>query len=114
MLNTKVDLKQIRPVRKKKMSSQTNILDLPTEILEMIFRRISSTKDVENCQKACEIYTDPRISKILSQIQFDNEGIFIYFNFESISTSIEGFIICIFYYCSRNINFVYKYFYQRP
>ena len=56
------------------MSSQTNILDLPTEILEMIFRRISSTKDVENCQKACEIYTDPRISKILSQIQFDNEG----------------------------------------
>ena len=60
------------------MSSQTNILDLPTEILEMIFRRISSTKDVENCQKACEIYTDPRISKILSQIQFDNEGIFIF------------------------------------
>ena len=59
------------------MSSQTSILDLPPEILEMIFKRISTTQDVKNCQKACEVYTDPRILKILCQIQFDNEGIFI-------------------------------------
>ena len=31
------------------MSSQKSILDLPTEIFEMIFQRISATKDVENC-----------------------------------------------------------------
>ena len=59
------------------MSSQTSILDLPPEILEMIFKRISTIQDVKNCQKACEVYTDPRISNILNQIQFDNEGIFI-------------------------------------
>ena len=59
------------------MSSQTSILDLPPEILEMIFQKISATKDVKNCQIACDAYTDPRISNILSQIQFDNEGIFI-------------------------------------
>ena len=59
------------------MSSQKSILDLPREVLEMIFQRISVTKDIKNCQKACEVYTDPRISKILCQIQFDNEGIFI-------------------------------------
>ena len=57
------------------MSSQKSILDLPREILEMIFQRISATKDVKNCQKACEVYNDPRISNILDQIQFDNEGI---------------------------------------
>ena len=59
------------------MSSQTSILDVPPEILEMIFQRISATKDVRNCQIACEGYTDPRISNILSLIQFHNEGIFI-------------------------------------
>ena len=58
------------------MSFKTSILDLPPEVLEMIFQNISVIKDVKNCQKACEVYSDPRISKILSQIQFDNEGIF--------------------------------------
>ena len=59
------------------MSSQTSILDLPPEILEMIFKKIGATNDVRNCQIACEGYTDPRILKILSQIQFVNEGTFI-------------------------------------
>jgi len=45
--------------------SQKNILDLPPEILRMIFQRISATKDVKNCQKACEVYTDPLISNII-------------------------------------------------
>ena len=57
------------------MSSQKSILDLPREVLEMIFQRISAIEDVKNCQKACEVYTDSRISNILSQIHFDNEGI---------------------------------------
>ena len=59
------------------MSSQTSILDLPPEILEMIFQKLNTTEDLRNCLIACEVYTDPRISKILSQIQFDNEGILI-------------------------------------
>ena len=59
------------------MSSQTSILDIPREILEMIFQYISATKDVRNCHIACGVYTDPRISNIRSQIQFDNEGTFI-------------------------------------
>ena len=59
------------------MSSQKSILDCPPEILEMIFGRISATKDVRNCQIACEVFTDPRIFNILSQLQFDNKGIFI-------------------------------------
>ena len=63
------------------MSSQTCILDLPPEILKMIFQRIEfeTTEDLRNFLTACEVYTDPRISNILSQIQIDNEGIFIYF-----------------------------------
>ena len=60
------------------MSFKTSILDLPPEVLEMIFQNTSAIKDVKNCQKACEVYSDPRISKILSQIQFDNEGILIF------------------------------------
>ena len=56
------------------MNSQTSILNLPPEILEMIFKKLNTTEDLRNCSKACEVYTDPRISKILSQIQFDNEG----------------------------------------
>ena len=59
------------------MNSQTSILDLPPEIMKMIFQKIDTFEDINNCQKACEIYTDPRILKILCQIQFDNEGIFI-------------------------------------
>ena len=59
------------------MSSQTSILNLPPEILEMIFQKLNTTEDLRNCLIACEVYTDPRISKILSQIQFDNEGILI-------------------------------------
>ena len=59
------------------MSSQTSILILPPEILEMIFQKVCTTNDVSNCQIACEVYTDPRISKIHSQIQFDNKGISI-------------------------------------
>ena len=62
---------------KIKMSSQTSILDLPREILEMTFQNISATKDVRNCHVACGVYNDPRISNIRSQIQFDNEGTFI-------------------------------------
>ena len=59
------------------MNSQTSILDLPPEILRMIFQRIEfeTTEDLRNFLTACEVYTDPRISNILSQIQFDNEGI---------------------------------------
>ena len=53
-----------------------HILDLPPEILRMIFQRISATKDFKNCQKACEVYTDPLISNITSLIQFENEGIY--------------------------------------
>ena len=56
--------------------SQKNILDLPPEILRMIFQRISATKDVKNCQKACEVYNDPLIPNITSLIQFENEGIY--------------------------------------
>ena len=67
-------MKKVKENFKNKMSFQTSILDLPLEILEMIFQKISSINDVRNCQIACEIYTDPRISKILSQIQFVNEG----------------------------------------
>ena len=61
--------------------SQKNILDLPPEILRMIFQRISATKDVKNCQKACEVYTDPLISNITSLIQFENEGTILLFCF---------------------------------
>ena len=59
------------------MSSKKSILDLPREILEMIFQKISATNDIKNCQIACEGYTDPRILNILSLIQFVNEGTFI-------------------------------------
>ena len=60
-----------------KMISQTSILDLPPEILRKIFQRIEfeTTEDLRNFLIACEVYTDPRIFNILSQIQFDNEGI---------------------------------------
>ena len=33
-------------------SSQTSILDLPPEILEMVFQNFTSTQDVENCSIA--------------------------------------------------------------
>ena len=58
------------------MISQISILDLPSEILRMIFQRIEfeTTKDLSNFLKACEVYTDPRIFNILSQIHFENEG----------------------------------------
>ena len=56
------------------MSSQTSILDLPPEILRMIFQRIETTEDLRNCLIACEIYTDQRIINIRSQIQFENDG----------------------------------------
>ena len=58
------------------MNSQTSILDLPPEILRMIFQRIEfeTTEDLRNFLTACEVYTDPRIFKILSQINVDNEG----------------------------------------
>ena len=58
------------------MSYQTSILDLPPEILRMIFQRIDfeTTEDLRNFLKACKVYTDPRISNILSQINVDNEG----------------------------------------
>ena len=58
------------------MNSQTSILDLPPEILRMIFQRIEfeTTEDLRNFLKACEVYTDPRIFTILSQINVDNEG----------------------------------------
>ena len=61
------------------MSYQTCILDLPPEILKMIFQKIEfkTTKDLRNFQIACEVYTDPRISNILSLIHFDNEGMYI-------------------------------------
>ena len=57
-----------------KIISQTSILDLPPEILRMIFQRIETTEDLRNCLIACEVYTDPRIFNILSQIHFENEG----------------------------------------
>ena len=59
------------------MNSQTSIFDLPPEILMMIFQRVEfeTTEDLRNFLKACEVYTDPRIFNILSQIHFDNEGI---------------------------------------
>ena len=59
------------------MNSQTSILDLPPEILRMIFQRIEfeTTEDLRNFLTACKVYTDPRISNILSQINVDNEGI---------------------------------------
>ena len=58
------------------MSSQKSILDLPPEILRMIFQRIEfeTTKNLRNFLSACGVYTDPRISNILSQIHFDNDG----------------------------------------
>ena len=58
------------------MNSQTSILDLPPEILKMIFQRVEfeTTEDLRNFLKACEVYTDPRIFNILSQINVDNEG----------------------------------------
>ena len=61
---------------KIKMSYQTSILDLPPEILRMIFQRIEfeTTEDLRNFLKACEVYTDPRIFNILSQINVGNEG----------------------------------------
>ena len=71
------------------MSSQTSILDLPREILEMIFQKLSATEDVRNCQIACEVYTDPRISNILNQIQFDNEGNFCNYLVVSFIISIQ-------------------------
>ena len=74
MLSTKVDFKQLSPVSNK-MSSQTSILDLPPEMVNMIFQRINTTEDLRNCLIACEVYTDPRIFNIHSQIQFENEGI---------------------------------------
>ena len=67
-----------------KMTSQTSILDLPPEILRMIFQRIEfeTTEDLRNFLKACEVYTDPRIFNILSQINVDNEGIlFLIWNY---------------------------------
>ena len=59
------------------MNSQTSILDLPPEILRMIFQRIEfeTTEDLRNFLTACKVYTDPRISNILSQINVENEGI---------------------------------------
>ena len=58
------------------MSSQTCILDLPPEILKMIFQRVKfeTTEDLRNFLTACEVYTDPRISNLLSLIHFDNDG----------------------------------------
>ena len=59
------------------MSSQKSILDLPPEILRMIFQRLEfeTTKDLRNFLTACEVYTDPRMfNNILSQINVDNEG----------------------------------------
>ena len=58
------------------MNSQTSILDLPPEILRMIFQRIEfeTTEDLSNFLTACEVYTDPRIFNILSQINVDNKG----------------------------------------
>ena len=72
------------------MNSQTSILDLPPEILRMIFQRVEfeTTEDLRNFLKACEVYTDPRIFNILSQINVDNEGMlfqfrnFIYFCYD--------------------------------
>ena len=65
------------------MSYQTSILDLPPEILRMIFQRVEfeTTEDLRNFLAACKVYTDPRISNILSQINVDNEGMLFYRNF---------------------------------
>ena len=66
------------------MNSQTSILDLPPEILRMIFQRteFETTVDLRNFLTACKVYTDPRISNILSQINVDNEGIlFLIWNY---------------------------------
>ena len=61
------------------MNFQTSILDLPPEILRMIFQRIEfeTTKDLRNFLTACKVYTDPRIFNILSQINVDNEGMLL-------------------------------------
>ena len=56
------------------MSSQTSILDLPPEILRMIFQRIETPEDLRNCLIACKVYTDPRIFNIRSQINLEDEG----------------------------------------
>ena len=56
------------------MSSKTSILNLPPEMVNMIFQRINTTEDLRNCLIACEVYTDPRIFNIRSQIHFENEG----------------------------------------
>ena len=63
MLSPELELQQLR----------TSILD---EILRMIFQRIEfdTTEDLRNFLTACEVYTDPRIFNILSQINVDNEG----------------------------------------
>ena len=71
------------------MSFQTSILDLSPEILEIIFQKISATKDIRNCQIACKMYTDPRILNILNQIQFDNEGNFCNYLVVSFIISIQ-------------------------
>ena len=61
------------------MSSQTSILNLPPEVLEMIFQKINSVKDLKNCEIACEVYTDPRISNILCQIKYENDGMYFFY-----------------------------------
>ena len=77
------------------MSSQASILDLPPEILEKIFREINTTEDSRNCLIAVELCNDPRISKILCQIRFDNEGILY---LETIFTlSVKVFLISRYY-----------------
>ena len=73
------------------MNSQTSILDLPPEILRMIFQRIEfeTTEDLRNFLKACEVYTDPRIFNSLSQINVDNEGIlFLIWNYICFSLNL--------------------------
>ena len=71
------------------MNIPINILELPPEILEIIFQKISATKDIRNCQIACKMYTDPRILNILNQIQFDNEGNFYNYLVVSFIISIQ-------------------------
>ena len=73
------------------MSSQKSILDLPPEILRMIFQRLEfeTTEDLSNFLKACEVYTDSRIFNILSQINVDNEGIlFLIWNYICFSLNL--------------------------
>ena len=70
------------------MSSQANILDLSTEILEMISQKLTTTEDLRNSLITCEVYTDSRILNIISQIQFDNESNFYSINFETKFTSV--------------------------